>query len=501
MKKVFFIVFFLTATLSFAQQKYALVIGNGNYTNITKLDNPVNDANDMTAVLQGLGFTVDKVLNGSLDQMESAAIRLKNRLSASKDSYGFLFYAGHGVQSNGENYLIPVDANIQSESFLRQRAVSVQSVLDELNQAGNSLNIVVLDACRDNPFSWSRSGNRGLIVVGNQPADSIIVFATSAGSVAADGTGRNGLFTGHLLTHLKTPGLEVTEVFRRTMGDVSLASNNRQRPAVYNQFSGLAYLGTQPSNSLPIPIEPIAPPVRSVPDNFVRVEGGTFQMGSNNDNDYGKPVHTVTVSSFSISKYEVTQKEWQEIMGTNPSFFKGDNLPVECVSWYDAIEYCNKRSLKEGLTPAYRGSGDNITCDCNANGYRLPTEAEWEFAAKGGGKDYLTTQYSGSNSVDAVAWYYDNSEGRTHPVGTKVANSLGIYDMSGNVFEWCWDWMEIYSSSFQTDPRGSASGINRVFRGGSWNISVDFAGSARRFSTSPEGRLFRKEHGIRLVLP
>jgi len=500
--------FFLITTLSFAQQKYALVIGNGNYAHITKLDNPVNDANDMGAALQGLGFTVDKVLNGTLDQMESAAIRLKNRLSASKNSYGFLFYAGHGVQSNGENYLIPVDANIQSESFLRQRAVSVQSVLDELNQAENSLNIVVLDACRDNPFSWSRSGSRGLIVVGNQPADSIIVFATSAGSVAADGTGRNGLFTGHLLTHLKTPGLEVTEIFRRTMGDVSRASNNRQRPAVYNQFSGLAYLGSQPSPNTTVQPAPqsaptvqlIAPPIRPVPDNFVFVEGGTFQMGNpSGGNDNERPVHTVMIKSFSIGKYEVTQKEWQEVMGNNPSNFKGENLPVENVSWYDAIEYCNKRSLKEGLTPAYRGSGDNITCDWNANGYRLPTEAEWEFAAKGGAKNYLTTDYSGSNSVDAVAWYVGNSGERTQPVGMKAANSLGIHDMSGNVWEWCWDWFGSYSSSSQTDPRGAASGDNRVLRGGGWINVASVARSVYRGNRNPSGG--GSNNGFRLVRP
>jgi uncharacterized caspase-like protein len=261
MKKLLLVLFLaaFAAGLSFAQQKYALVIGNGKYVNITKLNNPENDANDMAAALQGMGWTVDKVLNGTLEQMESASIRLKNRLSAAKNSYGFLFYAGHGVQSNGENYLIPVDANIQSESFLRQKAVSVQSVLNELNDAENELNVIVLDACRDNPFSWKRSGTRGLQVVGSQPADSIIVFATSAGSTAVDGTGRNGLFTGHLLNNLKTPGLEVTEVFRRTMGDVLRSSNNKQRPAVYNQFSGLAYLGTKPTPNTPV--QPDPPPV------------------------------------------------------------------------------------------------------------------------------------------------------------------------------------------------------------------------------------------------
>jgi hypothetical protein len=218
----------------------------------------VNDANDIATVLKGLGFTVDIVLNGTLDQMESSITRLKNRLSVSKAAYGFLYYAGHGVQSNGENYLIPVDANIQSETYLRQRAVSVQVMLDELNEAGNELNIVVLDACRDNPFGWSRSGNRGLSIVGRQPADSIIVYATSAGSTASDGNGKNGLFTSHLLNNLKTPNLEVNEMFRLTMGDVARASDGRQRPAIYSQFYETAFLGTKPATNTPV--RPAPPP-------------------------------------------------------------------------------------------------------------------------------------------------------------------------------------------------------------------------------------------------
>jgi hypothetical protein len=132
----------------------------------------MNDANDMTAALGGLGFTVDTLVNGGRVQMEEAIERFKNRLSVARNSYGFLFYAGHGVQSGGINYLIPVDADIRSESYLGDRAVSVQAMLDEINRAGNELNIVVLDACRDNPFSWGRNGIRGLQVVGNQPADS-----------------------------------------------------------------------------------------------------------------------------------------------------------------------------------------------------------------------------------------------------------------------------------------------------------------------------------------
>jgi antitoxin component of RelBE/YafQ-DinJ toxin-antitoxin module len=256
MKKILAVMFLMTAALAFGQQKYALVIGNGAYTTITKLNNPVNDANDMAAALEELGFTVDKVVDGSLEQMENAVLQLKKRLSSSRNTYGFLFYAGHGVQSGGENYLIPVNANIQTENSLRRQSIAVQEMLDELNDARNELNVVVLDACRDNPFPWKRSGSRGLQVVGNQPSDSIIVFATSAGSTAADGTGKNGLFTSHLLNNIKNPGLEVSEVFRMTMGDVARASGNQQRPAIYNQFSGLAYLGTRP-DGVSEPVSPV----------------------------------------------------------------------------------------------------------------------------------------------------------------------------------------------------------------------------------------------------
>jgi uncharacterized caspase-like protein len=201
----------------------------------------------MKTALQGLGFTVDTVIDGNRVQMEEAVERFRNRLSTSRGTYGFLFYAGHGVQHNGVNYLIPVDADIRSASYLGDRAVSVQAVLDEINRAGNELNVVVLDACRNLPSYLQRDSSRGLTVVSNQPADSIIIYATAAGDTAADGEGRNGLFTTHLLNNLKTPGLEVTEVFRRTGRDVARASNNAQRPATYISFYETAFLGSRPA--------------------------------------------------------------------------------------------------------------------------------------------------------------------------------------------------------------------------------------------------------------
>jgi formylglycine-generating enzyme required for sulfatase activity len=170
---------------------------------------------------------------------------------------------------------------------------------------------------------------------------------------------------------------------------------------------------------------------------MVLVQGGTFTMGSNSGDSDEKPLHQVTLSDFYIGKYEVTQKQWREIMGNNPSHFNGDERPVEYVSWNDAQEFIRKLNAKTGQK------------------YRLPTEAEWEYAACGGQQSRGYT-YSGSNDINAVAWYGNNSNNKTHAVGQKQANELGLHDMSGNVWEWCGDWYDNYSSGAQTNPAGPA---------------------------------------------
>jgi formylglycine-generating enzyme required for sulfatase activity len=224
---------------------------------------------------------------------------------------------------------------------------------------------------------------------------------------------------------------------------------------------------------------------------MVKVTGGTFQMGSTSGDSDEKPVHSVTVSSFWISKHEVTQKEWMDVMGAAPElpWFSirgmGDNFPAYNISWYDAVKFCNTLSDNEGLTKAYSLSGSVIRPTVElvpgAEGYRLPTEAEWEYAARGG-KDSEGYTYSGSNTVDDVAWYTGNSESKTHSVGGKQANELGLYDMSGNVWEWCWDGYGSYSSSAQTNPTptGDTSSTGCVLRGGCWNYSDSHARSASR---------------------
>ncbi len=219
---------------------------------------------------------------------------------------------------------------------------------------------------------------------------------------------------------------------------------------------------------------------------MVYVEGGTFEMGNSNSDEYPgeRPVHTVTLSSFYMCPYEVTQAQWWAVMGENPSYYSGNNLPVEDISWYDAIEFCNALSESEGLAPCYTVNGTDVTLNPSANGYRLPTEAQWEYAARGGAQSqgYL---YSGSDNIDEVAWYYENSNLTTHPVGTKQPNELGLYDMSGNVWEWCWDWYSDYSSDSQTDPVGPTSGMTRIYRGSGWAYNAVSCRVTNRKSYTP----------------
>ncbi len=218
--------------------------------------------------------------------------------------------------------------------------------------------------------------------------------------------------------------------------------------------------------------------------DMVRVEAGTFTMGATPEmkesDDDEKPTHQVTLTNdYYIGKYEITQALWQAVMSNNPSNFKGENLPVENVSWDDCQEFINKLNRITGKT------------------FRLPTEAEWEYAARGGKKS-RGYQYSGSNNLSDVAWYKDNSGSKTHTIGSKQANELGIYDMTGNVFEWCQDWYDKYSSSSQINPTGANSGSYRVFRGGGWFHSAECCRWSCRGLFTPDDRYGNL--GLRLVL-
>ena len=241
-------------------------------------------------------------------------------------------------------------------------------------------------------------------------------------------------------------------------------------------------------------------------DDMVLIPAGTFQMGNTGSSTVDamdKPAHTVTITrDFLMNKYEVIQKKYFAVMGTNPSPTKGDSIPVEEVTWYEAIEYCNKISLLEGLTPCYSGSGNNIVCDFDANGYRLPTEAEWEYACKAGtttdtyNGDISGSGCSNSPKLDQIAYYCGNTS-KPQKIGKKVPNKFGLYDMLGNVCEWCWDWVSGYSTGAQTDPTGASSGSNKSVRGGSYVNKIENVRSSNRFiNTKPSSST---NIGFRLV--
>ncbi|MGD9706036.1 MAG: formylglycine-generating enzyme family protein [Candidatus Delongbacteria bacterium] len=281
-------------------------------------------------------------------------------------------------------------------------------------------------------------------------------------------------------------------------------------------LAGFIFMSCEDSTSEP---DDNAPP--PVPGEMVTVAGGTF---TTSDPSKQTPV-SITVSSFSIGKYEVTQKEWEDVIGSNPAEYDptnsvgvADDNPVFHVRWFDILVFCNKKSVLDGLTPCYTinastdpdnwgaipeyssdptfNAWNTVECDWNANGYRLPTEAEWEFAARGGSDWSDGYTYSGSNTIGDVAWYDGNSGSELHSIGTKSANQLGIYDMTGNLYEYCWDWYGSYVDN-SIDPTGAPTGDMRIVRGGSWMSTPENCIVNGRYREYPNTRY--DYNGFRLV--
>ncbi len=507
----------------------------------------------MAVALNSLGFKVVSKINVNKKEMRDAINQFGIEIRAG--GVGLFYYAGHGIQSGGRNYLIPVNADIQSKGDVEDEAVSVDQVLSRMGDARNRMNIVILDACRNNPFSSFRSASRGLTQL-VAPSGTFIAYATAPGSVAEDGDGTNGIYTQALLKEIQVPGAQLEDVFKNVLSAVKNQTGGNQVPWISSSVEGQLYFARVDTDGqvehADLPNKPktksfslsdldaaaeredevknawsstlkqmqtayadllsyekrdvsgnlkatawrrfiaaygdddpyssndddmrfkaqarvsywdsektpraskltkTKPHVASSINNslgmeFVLVQSGTFQMGSSDGASNEAPVHAVTISQpFYIGKYEVTQSQWQAIMGNNPSYFKDANRPVEMVSWSQAQEFIRTLNQKE-----------------NTSKYSLPTEAQWEFAACGGNQS-RKFRFAGSNHLSEVAI---SNVSQTSAVGSLKPNELGLYDMSGNVCEWCSDWYGAYSAASVQDPVGPGFGPYHVLRGGNY---------------------------------
>ena len=494
------------------ERRVALVIGNNSYSYASSLKNPINDASDIKQVLEQLGFEVLYWYNGNRRQMISQIQTFRSKIGG-VNTVALFYYAGHGIQANDDNWLVPVDANPQTQADIDVSCVGLNYLMRNLESVNSGTNIVILDACRSNPFKYSgRSSTGGLAQPSSTPKGSFIAFSTSPNTVAQDGYGRNSPYTAKLKEALLIPNIPIETTFKRVrnamQGQTSWENSSLVGEFYFNPMGsggsgvkdsdgdGLTdnvdqcpyEKGAISNNGCPAPSDPFA-------NQMVSIPSGSFQMGQPDPNigcdgcsQDENPIHSVYISSFKMSKYEVTQRQWRDIMGSNPSYFKGcDNCPVEQVSWNDIQVFLRKLNAQ------------------TSKNYRLPTEAEWEYAARGG----QSYKYAGSNNLGSVGWYDENSydlgkeheDYGTNPVGQKSPNGYGLYDMSGNVWEWCSDWYDsgYYKNSPSNNPKGPSSGPYRVLRGGSWSNSPFICRVANLLNFTPANRDFI--FGFRIVVP
>jgi len=478
------------------ENRTALLIANGSYASFGALANPVPEARQLKGVLEALGFEVRLVENAGKEAMVDALADFEDSLKA-RGGVAFFHYGGHGVQAGGRNYLVPVDADIPDERRLGTRALDVDEVMASMDASGAASKIIILDACRNNPLPGAeRSATRGLAVVGVKPKNSVIVYSAQSGSVAQD-----GLFTPALTRALALPGLGFSEVLMRVRAEVYEASGGRQITGEYSElFSPI---------DISSPGGPIKPPnagtaAAAVPaKDMVAIAGGTFFMGSN-PTERGRivdePRHRVTVKGFLMGKREVTLGEWNLHMGDIAPAEGATDFPICNISWEKAAEYCNRRSVAEGLTPCYSLYGQtdpglwtyslvgisedvgvvysnihrNLACDFSADGYRLPTEAEWEYACRAG------TQTATAFGDDPTREQINFGSQGPFAAGSMPPNAWGLYDMHGNVKEWCWDPYAYYLALPRVDIQDHSSPAAKVVRGGGWDSPVEETRSAYR---------------------
>ena len=487
------------ALASGTERRIALVIGNSAY-DISPLRNPGNDARAIASALRESGFQVTERHNLTQAAMREAIRIFGDELK--RGGVGLFYYAGHGLQVRGRNYLVPVKTDIKREDEIEDQAVSADVVLQKLDAAKNRLNIVILDACRNNPFARSfRSNVQGLAQM-DAPSGTLLAYATAPGSVAADGRGANGLYTQHLVASLKTPGLKIEDVFKRVRVAVKRDSNGLQIPWENTSLEGDFYFkpgkpGQAPPADLPsVTVASIAPALKPVPTpvvpvvpigpiqtwtdptlgmEFVQIPKGCFQMGSPDyETGHGRDErqHEVCVEGFWMGKHEVTLEQYKKFYRDHTDNHNDERVPVAMVSWYDAVRFANWLSDKSGQ-----------------HKFRLPSEAEWEYAARAGTSTAYFWGDDFSTGCQGETIYAHCAKppllGRM-PVGSYKPNAFGLHDMLGSVWEWT---ASIYDASYggkelRSSDAGSFASL-RVNRGGTWFHAAADLRAAKRSADIP----------------
>ena len=512
MKKLMLIFFTLMGSYSVAQNKerrVALIIGNSEYSIMGVLENAQNDAVDMTSSLHRLGFDVVYGVNLSKKQMTEKIREFDEKLKAGdpNNTIGLFYYAGHGLEVDGNNYLVPVDAQMEYQEDARDEGVALNRITRRMNYTKNRLNIVILDACRNNPLpklDRNMSGG-GWGELTDVASGMFIAYGTSPGQKALDsiGSSRNGVFTKYILENIEKPGLTLEQVFKSTRAGVLKVTNGKQTTWQNNATTGDFYFLPNSNNSVNSVLlasrqeDPGFPKqYRKVGEKFkdcptcpemVAIPSGQFEMGQNKDKAYNSPKHQVRVNQFNISTSEITvnqfkafvdetgykttaetqggchvySEKWLEPKDANwknPYYQQKGNFPVVCISWNDANQYI--QWLREKTKKPYR----------------FISESEWEYAAKAGSNG----NYSWGNSVDCSKASYgltDCNKSQPDSVKSYSPNEFGLYDMHGNVSEWladCWH------ASYEGAPNnGNAwtencdDSYKRVSRGGTWILPAD----------------------------
>jgi len=521
------------STVSFAGSRNALVIGNNGYKHARALVNPKNDATAMAAALEAVGFDVVLRVDADLKTSKAALREFIDKLPKERtpDAVALVYFAGHGVQINGENYLVPVDATMARDYEVPDETIAMNSIMRGLETASAGLNLLILDSCRNNPFSRSWRGTRsadsgGLAIPKDAPQGMFIAFSTSPGDVAEDGEGENSPYTEALLKHLPTPEKSFEQVFKLVGRDVSKATSGDQQPWFNSKFYGdFSFVpeGGSSADSLDPKLASITRPwANTLGLEFVPVPGKSGILmartetrvrdfrtfAKETDFQSSEGAFTFTVVEKAGGGYTTDWVLNKSASWQLPGFTQSSNHPVSCVSWRDAKKFCEWLSKKEGRT------------------YRLPFDEEWTAAAKTGtrylwGDTFPPPNHSGNywdlNAVKNLPgrWEksifgghpYDDGAERTARVGSYAANKNGFFDLGGNLWEWCED---AYRATLNTPAVLSENPIlkeetaadgtpHRVLRGAAWD-NLDETSLRPEFRDMDEPDRRDDDYGFRLVL-